>query len=438
MRIHTVQNGDSVYSIASEYSVPASRIITDNMLENPSRLVVGQELVILTPTVIHTVRGGETLTGIADRYGVTLLQLYRNNPQLGGTENIFPGQVLNIAYPEPPYGTIQLNGYAYTNIDRSVLRRTLPYLTYLSIFNYGIREDGTLLPPAGGDTELIALAKEYETVPLLVLTSLSEAGTFSSALAQRVLEDPEIRAQVIADVARTVNEKGYGGVDVDFEYIPASAGAVYAQFLTLLQEALPDSVIFVSLAPKYSADQPGILYEGHDYPALGEAADQVLVMTYEWGYTYGPPMAVSPLPQVRRVLDYASSVIEGQKIFVGVPNYGYDWPLPYVPGETKAQSLSNVAAVERAGQRNAAIQYDQTAQAPFYTYYDRPETYSDAVEHEVWFQNASSASAILSLVQEYGFRGASVWNLMRYFPSLWLVANQLYRIEKIGSEYSGD
>ena len=33
-------------------------------------------------------------------------------------------------------------------------------------------------------------------------------------------------------------------------------------------------------------------------------------MTFEWGYTYGPPMAVAPLPQVRAVLDYAVSVIE--------------------------------------------------------------------------------------------------------------------------------
>jgi len=432
LQIHTVQRGDTVYSIARQYGVPASRIITDNMLANPSRLAVGQELVILFPTQTHTVRGGETLSAIADLYGVPLMTLYRNNPQLGGLPGIFPGQILNITYETPPLGTVRLNGYAYTNIDPSVLRRTLPYLTYLSVFNYGITDSGTLIPPPGAEEELIRLAAEYGTVPLLVLTSLTENGTFSSDRAMQVLTDPAIRSQVVTSTAETVLNKGYGGVDVDFEYIPASAAAAYADFIALLREALGEElVVFASLAPKYRADQPGLLYEGHDYPAVGSAADFTLIMTYEWGYTYGPPRAVSPLPEVRRVMEYAVTEIPRDKLFLGIPNYGYDWPLPYVRGETRAQSLSNTAAVERAVQKNAVIQFDETEEAPFFSYFDRPETYSDAVEHIVWFQNARSARAILELVSELGIRGASVWNIMRYFPSLWLVANQLYSIEKL-------
>ena len=431
MRIHTVQRGDSIYSIARQYGVPASRIITDNLLTNPGQLVVGEDLVILFPTVIHTVRGGETLSGIAGQYGTTLLSLYQNNPQLNGQPGIFPGQVLNIAYKTPPLGSIRTNGYAYTNIDRTVLRRTLPYLTYLSVFNYGITEDGNLLPPPGDDNELIAIAKEYRTVPLLVLTSLTENGTFSSQRAEQVLNDPTLRAQVIGNTVETVRSKGYGGVDVDFEYIPANSADAYAEFVSLLQDALgEDGIVFVSLAPKTSADQPGLLYEGHNYSTLGEAADQVLVMTYEWGYTYGPPLAVSPLPEVRRVLNYAVTEIPPEKIFMGVPNYGYDWPLPYIRGETRAQSLGNVAAVERALQKNTAIEYDTTAQAPYYRYFDRPETYSDAIEHIVWFQNARSADAQLRLVQEYGLGGIGVWNIMRYFPALWWVLHRLYTIQK--------
>lgn len=141
---------------------------------------------------------------------------------------------------------------------------------------------------------------------------------------------------------------------------------------------------------------------------------------------------MSPINEVRRVIDYALTEIPPQKLFVGIPNYGYDWPLPYVRGETRAQSLGNVQAVERALDRNAAIEYDETAQAPFYTYYDRPETYADAVEHIVWFENARSSEAMLRLVAEYGMTGAGVWNIMRYFPAFWLVANQLYTIRKFG------
>lgn len=431
MTIHTVRSGDSVYSIAREYGVTPSRIITDNLLENPGSLVVGEDIIILFPTVTHTVRGGETLDMIVSMYNTTPGNLYRNNPILGGLTNIYPGQVLNITYEEPPLGEISSLGYAYPNIERGTLRRTLPYLTYLSVFSYGIREDGSLIVPEGGVDEVIALAREYGTVPLLVLTSLNERGTFSSELASRVLTDPVWSEAVIRSVVETVQRDGYGGVDVDFEYIPASEAQAYGDFIGRLQNALGEGYpVFVALSPKVRADQPGLLYEGHSYSLLGNAADYALLMTYEWGYTYGPPLPVSPINEVRRVVDYAVTEIPREKIFIGVPNYGYDWALPYVRGESRAQSLSNTAAVNRARERQAAIQYDETAQAPFFTYFDRPETYDDAIEHIVWFQNARSADAILRLTAEYGLIGAGVWNIMRYFPALWTVMNQLYRIQK--------
>ena len=111
-------------------------------------------------------------------------------------------------------------------------------------------------------------------------------------------------------------------------------------------------MIFTSLAPKTSAAQSGLLYEGHDYGRIGPTSDYVLLMTYEWGYTYGPPLAVAPKPQVRQVIEYALSEIPSSKIFMGIPNYGYDWTLPYVRGESKAQSLSNIEALRLAGEKS--------------------------------------------------------------------------------------
>ena len=432
MTIHTVKRGDTVYSVAREYGIPPTRLISDNLLENPGRLVVGQNLIILYPTVTHTVRGGETLDKIRMLYDVPLLDIYRNNPILGGESTIYPGQVLNIAYETPPLGEISSNGYAYPYIDKGVLRRTLPYLTYLSVFSYGIRDDGSLLPPEADDTEVIALAREYSTIPLLVLTSLTERGTFSSKLAAEVLANESLADVVISSVVKTVEEKGYGGVDVDFEYIPEEYSDDYSVFIERLSTALGEEYpVFVSLAPKYRADQPGLLYGGHDYGELGEAADKTLLMTYEWGYTYGPPLPVSPINEVRRVIDYAVTEIPREKIFVGIPNYGYDWALPYVRGESKAESLGNIEAVQRALDRGVAIEYDETAESPFYTYYDRPVTYEDAVEHIVWFGDARSSDAMLRLVSEYGLDGAGVWNIMKYFPALWTVMNRLYTIRKL-------
>ena len=146
-------------------------------------------------------------------------------------------------------------------------------------------------------------------------------------------------------------------------------------------------------------------------------------MTYEWGYTYGPPLAVSPLPSVKRVLDYAVTQIPPEKIFMGFSNYGYDWPLPYRRGETRARSISNVYAAALAASVGAEIEFDETAQAPFFRY-----TAEDGIAHEVWFEDARSCMARLPLVAQYGFRGVGVWNYMRPFPVLFALAYWMFDI----------
>ena len=149
----------------------------------------------------------------------------------------------------------------------------------------------------------------------------------------------------------------------------------------------------------------------------------MLLMTYEWGYTAGPPMAVAPVPNVRSVLDYAVTEMPPEKILQGIPNYGYDWPLPFVQGVTRAQSISNQRAIQIAIERGVAIQYDETAQAPFFRYADE-----DGRSHEVWFEDARSMDAKLRLIAEYGFQGGGIWNLMRPFSQTWLVLDSLYEL----------
>ena len=72
---------------------------------------------------------------------------------------------------------------------------------------------------------------------------------------------------------------------------------------------------------------------------------------------------VSPCPTSDRV-DYAVTEILPEKIFLGLSNYGYDWPLPFVQGVTRAPSISNQRAIELAIEHDVAIQYDETAQVP--------------------------------------------------------------------------
>ena len=424
MIIHVVQPGDTVYSIARQHDVPTQRIITDNTLREPSRLTPGQTLVVQFPKQVYTVQSGDTLGSIAAASGVTVYQLWQNNPQLGGSDRIQPGQQLVISYNGEKKGTLAVNGYTYPNIDRSVLRQTLPYLTWLSVFSFGAQPNGEITYIDDGN--LPETAHEFGAVPIMVLTTLSADGTFSGERASQLLNDPIAQQRLAQNLIAYLTQRGYGGVDVDFEYIPPTDRDRYAEFIAMLRSELGKHglLVLVSLAPKTSSDQKGLLYEAHDYAQLGKAADRSLLMTYEWGFSRSAPMAVAPLNKVRQVVQYAVSQIPPQKILMGIPNYGYDWTLPHVPGQSTARSLGNVQAVDQAVDTGAFIQFQQIAQSPFYNYY-RGNT-----EHEVWFEDARSVQAKLALAREFGLFGVSIWNIMRYFPQLWLVLNSEYTIQK--------
>ena len=423
MTIHVVRTGETVEGIAAEYGVSPRRLAADNSVPGNGALAVGQTLVVRFPRRVHAVRAGETLTSIAAAYGTAVRQLWRNNWELGGQEDLAVGQDLVISYFDEKIGEGVFNGYAYPYISPELLASELPYLSTLAPFTYGITASGGLLPL--DDEAMLASARVRGTRPVMHLSTLTESGQFDTGRATMVLTDFEVQERLAAEVLQTVLRLGYWGVDVDFEYLPGQLAEAYAGFLSRLRTLLAAQgrFLWAALAPKTSASQRGLLYEGHSYPDVAAAVDGVLLMTYEWGYTAGPPMAVAPLPNVRAVLDYAVTEIPAGKIFLGVPNYGYDWTLPFIQGSSRAQSISNQRAIELALEHDIAIQYDETAQSPFFHYTD-----AAGAIHEVWFEDARSLEAKLRLVAEYGFQGAGFWNIMRPFSQTWLVLNSLYNI----------
>jgi len=426
--VYIVQPGDTVFSIAASFSVSSDRLRYDNQLGAEDTLVVGQALLVLIPEIIHQVQPGDTAFSIASQYEISVRELLQRNPFL--TQNaqseifLVPGQFLIIRYTDSPTDETALEGYAYPFIRPNVLRETLPFLRALYIFSYGFTLEGTLIEPPGAD-RLLREAKAFGVDPILVLTPLTASGTFNSNLIVALLENETLKEQIIDQLISLSLEKGYTGIDVDFEFIPEENRDAYTTFVARLAEAAHQNGLTVSVAvpPKTSADQRGLLYEGIDYGGLGAVADQVLLMTYEWGYTYGPPMAVAPIPNVRRVVEYALTEIPADKIFLGIPNYAYDWPLPFVRGTTAATTIGNAQAVDIARANGAVIEYDEQSQAPFFTYN------AGGTEREVWFEDVRSIQAKFDLIRKYGLAGGGYWNLMRPFRANWVMAGAEFDLE---------
>ena len=376
MDIYVVKEGDTIDAIASAYRTTPEEISYANQIPYPYRLAVGQALLLESGTSLSTGRSAVA------------------------------------------------NGYAYPYISPWVLRQTLPYLTGMFVFSYGFTVEGELLSPVPSDAWMLETAAEFGRDSILTLTPLGPDGRFSNNLIHGMLENEEGKERLMEELLAEMRRSSFSGVDVDFEYILAEDRDFFTGFVAELTRRMNAEGyrVSVALAPKTSADQPGLLYEGKDYRGLGEAANEVLLMTYEWGYTYGPPMAVAPLNKVRQVVEYALTEIPPEKILLGVPNYGYDWILPFVRGESQAVTIGHVEAVQIAINNGVPIQYDETAQSPFFLY-ER-----DGVMHEVWFEDVRSLERKYDLIREFGLRGMGVWQIMRLFRAMWLLYEDVFEI----------
>ncbi len=383
--IYIVQPGNTLYSIALAYGSSPEQLAYDNQLAPGQPLVVGQALYILTEE---------------QRMGSMA-------PDTDAGQGQPPAQA--------PWSSKRFFGYAYPFILDSVLRECLLYMQALYVFSYGFTTEGELI--GIDDERLIRTAQEYGVEPVLVLTPFSESGSFNNQLVNALLRDGAVRQNLIGNLLVVMGQKGYVGIDVDFEYVLAEDRDAYVSFVQELTEAMNANGFYVTIAlpPKTSDDQKGLLYEGVDYAGLGAAANNVLLMTYEWGYTYSTPQAVAPIPSVRRVLDYGVSRIPASKIYMGLPNYGYDWPLPHIQGVTRATTIGNIQAVEIAAENGARIMFDEVAKSPFFNYL------REGVAHEVWFEDVRSMSERFQIIVEYGFLGGGYWNLMRPFRPNWLL-----------------
>ena len=378
MDIYVVKQGDSVDSIATSYNISAETLLWDNQIEYPYRLAVGQALYI---------SDGNTVEGRKLLY---------------------------------------TSGYAYPFINEEVLEETLPYLDGLKVFSYGFTLEGELIPPMSDDAWMIERAQQWGTRPILTLTPLGEDGHFNNNLVSALVRSHELQQRIIWELGSTMQEKGFGGLDIDFEYVLADDREGFAAFVGLATRVMNlfGYPVTVALAPKTSAEQRGLLYEGIDYALLCAAANRAMLMTYEWGYSQGPPMAVAPINMVRRVVDYAVTAIPREKLSLGIPNYGYDWALPYERGVTRAKTINNHQAVQLAIDFGVDIRFDETAMSPYFRYWQY------GIQHEVWFEDVRSIKAKFDLIKEYELSGVGYWQLMSLFRANWLMLNEMFYIER--------
>lgn len=372
----------------------------------------------------YTVRPGDTFYTIADAFDISPERLLSANPEISDPNSVFVGQVIRI--PEIYMRQIiEVNGFAFSNIDLGVLNATLPYLTYLSLYSYQVLPDGSLV--GIDDTHLIPIARKAMVAPLMVVTNIVASAGFSSSLAHTILTDFQVQHTFLENVVRILAQKDYYGLNIDFEYVLPDDRLAYGWFLKTVTERLGPLgyITCVTVAPKIGPGQLGIQYEAYEYSAIGFFVDRVIIPTYEWGYAFGPPLAVSPINQVRQTIQYAISVMPSQIILMGMPNYGHDWTLP-LQAYSAARILSFNEAEALAKSAEAYVKFDPEMQVSYFNYVD-----SMGLEHVVWFDNEMGIRSRLKLVEDYNLAGVSFWTINNFSPASYQTLNTMYDVRKV-------
>ena len=400
------------------------RLIQENDLSNQDNLVVGQAILIVYPKELYTVQEGDSLQSIAESHDITVLQLLRNNPFLVGREVIYPGETLVISYSDDKSASISVNGYVYPYIERGILEKNLLYLTYLSIYHYTILENGELSNI--DDTELIALAKAYGVAPIMVLSYLTEEVSIDNERLYNLLINRDMQDELIDNILSVLKAKGYYGMDFDSPYISAENWPLYLELVSKVTERLNREgfKVFATLTPNSFQINEGTYTEISDNLRLGQITDGVILLAYAWGQASGIPIEVIPTALFEALLEYALTQIPPEKLTFGISSIGYIWHLPYVEGVSRANSISNTNAIQLASDAGAQINYSQYNLASYFYIFDDDN-------YLVYFHDIRSVDASIQTVVRHGLKGVGIWNIMYFQAQTFLLINSQYMINTV-------
>ncbi|HEY3107183.1 MAG TPA: glycosyl hydrolase family 18 protein, partial [Chloroflexota bacterium] len=280
--------------------------------------------------------------------------------------------------------------------------------------------------------------------------------TFSKWLNHQLLTEPTA-TRLVENVVRYVEAEGYSGFDLDLEDVAPADRDAYGSLVARLADRLHSSGRLLTLAvPPKEREEPGGFAAAYDYARLGEQADQILLMTYEYAGAWSGPGPVAPYGPVERAMAYAASLVPAEKLNLGLAFYGYDWNLSR-PGRVRALGFPEALAI--ADRYRPAIELDPLARSITWRHSARagdpapegpagprlrnritlrnaprcdlpfppgptavptpPPPPPDTVEeHVVWLEEALAAEARLSIARQLG-SGVGAWRLGQEDPDVW-------------------
>ncbi|MBS8264407.1 LysM peptidoglycan-binding domain-containing protein [Mesobacillus boroniphilus] len=410
MAVHVVRSGENLWAIARTYGVSIQSIVDVNGLPSTSLIIPGLALYIPDQQPItryYKIKAGDTLWRISLQFRTSVSSIVNANPGLD-PNSLYIGQNINIpSSVRPQFSTL---GFIVPGASQTILadlEKMAPKLTFIAVAAFSFTEEGYAYV-WGDDAPIVRKSKELNVIPLLLIQNTAASG-FSKELAGNVLASPTYRRNLVASLVNLANQRGYGGISVDLEFIPPAQREDFNTFLCELKAAMGYLILHVNVHAKTEDLPTNPIIGAYDYKTIAEIADIVAVMTIDYGYPGGPPDPVSPLWWIALVVRYSLTLIPRGKLQIGLPLYGHD----KVVLTNQYRALSVLDAQNLAISAGSVIQYDSAARSPWFRYWKGTE------EHIVWFEDIRSYIEKYRLIDLYQLYGATYWQLSLKAPQNW-------------------
>ncbi|CAN5871092.1 hypothetical protein BH24ACI4_BH24ACI4_23730 [soil metagenome] len=290
----------------------------------------------------------------------------------------------------------------------------LDIFTEISPFWYRVLADGRVVPyttASGATYEDAAMVSFFRANRILVIPTVANIvdGQWDGASVSRIINSPGLRDVNVRSLVQLAVSRGYHGIDLDYEDLPASDRTAFTVFVRQLADALHTAGKLLTVNVYAKTSEPGTWSgpQSQDWSAIGAASDQVRIMAYEYHWASSGPGPVAPIDWVREVLEFARSRVPAHKIVHGLPLYGYDW----VGGSGVDHVWETTMAL--AGAHGTTVNWDHASASPWFHYS------AQGRGHTVWFENGASTSAKLEAADTCGVGGVTLWRLGGQDPGTW-------------------
>jgi len=249
--------------------------------------------------------------------------------------------LLSVATPAHAATKLEVSGWLpYWRAASSTanVRANFQYVTEVNPFGYSIKNDGTLADTAKLTQEpwasFIADAKKNKirVVPTIMWSD--------GAATHRILSDTKKRRALQDEIVALVKEKGYDGIDINFEAKWAETKPYFSLFLKGLYQKIGTKWVMCTieartpLDSRYDSTPPAdaTMY-ANDYKEINKYCDRVRIMAYDQGSIdvklnrarAAPYVPVSDPAWAEKTILEAAKTVSKKKLVLGIATYGYEY-----------------------------------------------------------------------------------------------------------------